>query len=193
MSKKVMILTGSPRKGGNTAVVSNWVAEGARDAGAEVETIDVARLEYKTNGCTACNGCKQTELFKCIIKDEASEILSRMPEQDAIVFATPVYFMGFSAQIKLLLDRMYSLIRIDEAGKIEHKLHKPVIALIATAGGDEGSGINLVKSNIDAVAGFLGKPAKKFAVPFAPSEPGEIETNVELKEKAMAFGSELAK
>lgn len=189
--KKILIITGSPRKGGNTAVVSKWVAEGAEEAGASVELADAARLQYKTYGCTSCYGCQKSPEYRCIVHDEASDLIARIPEFDVVVIASPVYFMGFSAQIKLVLDRFFSLCKITDAG-IKHPLQKTSIALIATAGGDEGSGLNLLKKNMEMAAGFFGKPIKKFSVPFAPAEPGEIETNSDIKEKAMSFGAELA-
>lgn len=192
MSKKMMIVTGSPRKGGNTAKLASWVAEGAKEAGAEVEIIDAAHLKYKTNGCTACMGCQQSEEFKCIIKDEASDIIARIPEQNVLILASPVYFMGFSAQIKLFLDRMFSLFKISSAdNEYKHCLQNTDMALIAVAGGDEGSGLNLIKANMDAIAGFMGKKAECFTLPFAPEDPGELDSNLELKDKAYAFGAEL--
>lgn len=190
--KKIMIVVGSNRKGGNTAVLAKWVADGAREAGAEVETVDAARLKYKANGCTACMGCQNSKEYRCAIRDEASEILARIPECSVLVIASPVYFMGFSAQTKLFLDRMYSLMKIDhEKGRIDHAMKNTGFALIASCGGDEGSGLSLIKANIDAIAGFFGKKAQKFVMPFAPFQSGEIESNTELKEKAEAFGASL--
>ena len=51
MSKKIMIICGSPRKKGNTMTLVNWVKSGAEEAGAKVELVDAAHLKYKTNGC----------------------------------------------------------------------------------------------------------------------------------------------
>jgi len=193
MAKRIMIVTGSFRKGGNTATVAKWIADGATQAGAEVEIVDAARLEYKTAGCTACMSCQASKEFRCAIKDEASEVLARMPKFSVVVLATPVYFMGFSAQIKHIVDRMFSLTKIDhQKKKVEHALKGTELALLATCGGSEGSGLSLLKSNFDAIAGFLGKKGKKFCVPFAPFQSGELDLNAEMREKAEAFGAELA-
>jgi multimeric flavodoxin WrbA len=193
MAKKIMIVTGSPRKGGNTMTLAAWVAEGAREAGAEVEIVNAAALDYKTNGCTACNGCQESEKYGCIIKDEASPIIARIPEMDVLVLATPIYFMGFSAQIKLLLDRFYSLMKINpEDHTFKHELGDMEWALIASGGGDEGSGLGLVEANMNAIAGFFQKKPKVLKVPFAPAAPGEIDTNLELKDKALDFGQGLS-
>ena len=193
MFRKIMIVVGSPRKGGNTMTLAKWVADGATGAGAEVEIIDAARLEYKAPGCTACMSCQNSEAYVCAVKDDAAEILARMPKCSVVVLASPVYFMGFTAQIKHIIDRMYSLVKIDhEKHSVRHALKDTEIALIATAGGDEGSGMNLIKANIDSIAGFFGKKVQKFCVPFAPFHAGELDLNGELREKAEAFGAGLA-
>ncbi len=193
MAKKIMIITGSPRKNGNTVTVAGWVAEGARSAGAKVELVDAARLNYSVNGCTACMGCQQSDEYKCIIDDEAASVLARMPGQDVVVFASPTYFMGFSAQLKLLMDRMYSLVKFDsEKQCFNHSFHDTGLALIAVAGGDEKSGIKLLEDNMRIIAGFLGMPFRSFLIPLAPQIPEDIAANIALKEKSAIFGKELA-
>ncbi len=193
MARRIMIVTGSFRKGGNTATVAKWIADGASQAGAEVEIVDAARLEYKASGCTACMSCQNSKEYRCAIKDEASDVLARIPKCSVLVLATPVYFMGFSAQIKHLIDRMLSLTKIDhQKHKVEHALKGTELALVATCGGSEGSGLALLKSNFDAIAGFLGKKGRHFNIPFAPFHTGELDLNGEMREKAEAFGAELA-
>jgi len=110
--KKMMILCGSPREKGNTVTVVRWVAAAAREGGADVEIVVADKLTYKAYGCTGCMSCQNSDTFRCVIGDDASEVIARIPEQDVLVFATPVYFMGFSAQLKLVIDRMFSLFKI---------------------------------------------------------------------------------
>ncbi|MDP7422177.1 MAG: flavodoxin family protein [bacterium] len=193
MPRKIIILTGSPRENGNTVTVANWIAESARAAGAEVELVNAATLNYKVNGCIACMGCQQSDQFRCIIDDEAAPILLKLPDYDVVVFATPTYFMGFSAQLKLLIDRMYSLVKFDpETMTFRHPFQDTVFGLIAVAGGGGEAGIQLVVENMRFIARFLGKSFKKFLVPTAPLKLGEIITDTELKDKSVAFGKELA-
>ena len=191
MSKKVMIICGSPRKKGNTMTLVNWVKTGAEEAGAKVELVDAARLDYKTNGCIACYGCQKSDDFKCVIKDDAADILARMHEQEVIVFASPVYFMGVTAQLKLLFDRMFSLVKICSDGTFKHCLQKPKFGLIATAGGDENSGLNLTIENIKAATEFYGKNLEVFSLPLAPMNPEDLLSNSALKEKTLNFGKKL--
>jgi len=109
MNKKILILSGSPKKDGNTATLVKWFAEGARSKGARVEIVRTAFLKYKSTGCTSCRACQRLDAYECVINDEAKPILAKMAKVDAIVMATPLYFFGASAQLKLVFDRMFSL------------------------------------------------------------------------------------
>ena len=136
MAKKIMVLCSSPRKDGNTNTVVNWAVEAATEAGAEVETIDVANLNYKVNGCIACMKCQQSEKFECAVADDAQPIIARIPEFDVLVLATPIYFMGPNAQLKLIVDRTFSLFKFNpQTEEITHNLAGKTLALIATAAG----------------------------------------------------------
>ena len=99
--KKVLILSGSPRKNGNSDLLCNEFAKGAQEAGHEVEKIRVA--EKKIGYCLACYACKETGI--CAIKDDMAEVLQKMIEADVLVLASPVYFYSIDAQLKALIDR----------------------------------------------------------------------------------------
>lgn len=101
MSKKVLILSGSPRKGGNSDILCDEFMKGAKENGNEVEKIRVA--EKKIGCCRACYACKETG--KCVIKDDMAEVLQKMIDADVIVLASPVYFYSINAQLKALIDR----------------------------------------------------------------------------------------
>lgn len=193
MAKKIMIISGSPRDNGNTLTVADWVSTGATDAGATVEIVRADRIPSKERGCTACMGCQNSEKFGCVIKDDISTIIAKIPEQNVLVLASPVYFMGFSAQIKCIIDRLYSLFKITKDGKgITHALQGTDFALIATAAGSYDHGLNLLEDNMKAIAGFFGKNYSSLLVPHAPVKLGAIITDSKLLEKALAFGKELA-
>jgi len=102
MGKKIMILTSSPRKNGNTNTIVNWCAQSATDAGAEVECVDIARLNYKSNGCISCYSCQESDKYECKVKDDANDILEQLNDFDVVVYSTPIYMFGPSAQLKLL-------------------------------------------------------------------------------------------
>ena len=101
MAKKVLILSGSPRKGGNSDVLCNELMRGALEAGNEVEKIRVA--EKNIGFCTGCYACKKTGV--CAIKDDMAEVLQKMIDAEVIVLASPVYFYSICAQLKAVIDR----------------------------------------------------------------------------------------
>lgn len=193
MGKKIMVLTGSPRKNGNTNTVAGWFVEGAKEVGADVEVIDVARLKSRNNGCIACMGCQKSEKFECAVDDEVKPVLAKIPDIDVLVFATPTYFFGPSAQLKLLMDRMYSLIKfVPATGQYVHKLGHLKWALICTGGGDINPGLSLVEQTFKTVAGFIGSELQSLLVPNAMMYNDEIKQNNELSARAIAFGRALA-
>lgn len=171
----------------------NWVASGVLEAGAEVEIVDAVRLENKTNGCIGCRDCKRSDYYRCVIKDETSSLIVRTLEKDVVVFATPVYFGSFPAQMKRLVDRMYCLIKIrDGSYFIEPALKDVSLALIATAGGDEKYGLSLFSAYMrDFCAAGFGKGLYEFLLPSCPSTPGEMKSNLKVRHKAIAFGRQL--
>ena len=101
MSKKVLIISSSPRKGGNSDILCDVFAEGAKAAGNEVEKVRIAAL--KIGYCTGCYACQKTG--KCAIKDDAQGVINKMMAADVIVLASPVYFYSICAQLKALIDR----------------------------------------------------------------------------------------
>ena len=101
MSKKVLILSASPRKGGNSDLLCDQFAKGAEEAGHQVEKLRVQ--EKKIAPCLACYGCRNTGV--CVQKDDMAEILEKMAKADVLVLATPVYFYSMDGQLKTLIDR----------------------------------------------------------------------------------------
>ena len=101
---KALLLNGSPRMG-NTYAALGAVAEGFKNIkDMEVETVAVADMSISP--CMACDACKGGE--GCVIEDDGIELVQKMLDADVIVFGTPVYWWGVTAQLKLLIDRMYA-------------------------------------------------------------------------------------
>jgi multimeric flavodoxin WrbA len=107
MSKKVLIVNGSPRKKGNSATLSKRVADGAKSAGAKVETFFLHTMTIKP--CTACDVCRKKLKKDCVIEDDMKILYPKMTAADAIVIASPIYWFTVSAQTKLFMDRWYAL------------------------------------------------------------------------------------
>ena len=102
MSKKVLILSGSPRKGGNSDLLCDEFARGAREAGHEVEKLRVA--EKTVRPCSACYYCA-SHGGECVHKDDMAGIMQKMIDADVLVLASPVYFYSIDAQLKAVIDR----------------------------------------------------------------------------------------
>jgi len=113
MSKKVLILSSSPRKRGNSNALCDRFMEGAVEAGHQVEKVVLA--EKKINYCTGCYACRANG--KCAQKDDMAQILDSMTAADVIVMATPVYFYTMCAQMKTVIDR--TVARYTKIGKKE--------------------------------------------------------------------------
>lgn len=102
MSKKVLILSGSPRKGGNSDLLCDEFMRGAIEAGNDAAKIRIA--EKKIGCCSACYYCRDHSGV-CAKKDDMAEILQKMIDADVIVLSSPVYFYSIDAQLKALIDR----------------------------------------------------------------------------------------
>lgn len=101
MSKRVLVISASPRKGGNSDTLCDEFIRGAQEAGNEAEKVFLR--DKKIGYCTGCGVCNSTH--RCVQKDDMAAILDRMVNADVIVMATPVYFYTMDAQMKTLIDR----------------------------------------------------------------------------------------
>jgi multimeric flavodoxin WrbA len=105
MTKKVLIISSSPRKGGNSDLLCDEFMRGAQDAGNKCEKIFLK--EKNIAPCMACDACKKNG-GKCVQKDDMAEMLQQMKEADVIVMASPVYFYSICSQLKMFIDRIYA-------------------------------------------------------------------------------------
>lgn len=101
MRKKVLVLSASPRKGGNSDLLCDAFMRGVEETGGSAEKIFLR--DHEIRYCTGCGVCNTTH--RCVQKDDMEEILRKMIEADVIVMATPVYFYSMDAQMKTLIDR----------------------------------------------------------------------------------------
>jgi len=190
MSKKILILSGSPKKDGNTAALVKWFAEGARSKGAEIEIVQTAFLKYKSSGCASCRTCQKIDKYECAINDEAKPVLAKMAKVDVIVMATPLYFYGPSAQLKLIFDRMFSLYKWDnEADTMKTPLKGKTFVLIASA--YENIGLDALEKPFKLTAGYTSMKFKSLLIPNA-GESGDIKTKSNIKKKACNLGKKIA-
>lgn len=102
---KVTVLNGSPRKSGNTALLVESFAKGASSHN-EVEVINVCELDI--HPCVGCNACFQSTDNKCVQNDGMEALYCKLAATDLLVLASPVYFYGLSAQLKIVIDRLHN-------------------------------------------------------------------------------------
>ena len=103
----ILILSGSPRKGGNTELLAEAFAKGASEHH-HVEIVSVR--DYNVNPCVGCNACFKSNGV-CAQKDDMVLIYEKMNQADMLVIASPIYFYGISAQLKAVIDRFHNPIR----------------------------------------------------------------------------------
>ncbi len=124
--KKVLVVSSSPRKGGNSGALAKKFAEGASAAGNEVKVITVQDVDLKF--CTGCLYCQSHD--KCVLNDGMNVLYSEFENADVLVFATPVYYYSVSGQLKTFLDRLNPLYP-------RKNKFKEVYLLLAAADDDE--------------------------------------------------------
>ena len=138
---KIAILNGSPRKQ-NTEAMVNAFAEGAKEAGHEVEILHVGKLKIAGGlGCEYCHGKGEG---KCIQKDDMEKLMPAYLESDMIVFASPIYYFSMTAQLEAALQRVYCIGKPAKAAK--------AALLLSSASGAYDAAITQYK----AFTGFTG-------------------------------------
>ena len=107
MSKKIVILNGSPRQSGNTSALANAFTEGAESVGNTVTEFFLDRMEI--HGCKGCFGGHSSQECPCVQKDDMSKIYPAVKECDVVILATPLYYWNMSGQIRTAIDRLFAL------------------------------------------------------------------------------------
>lgn len=113
MNKNVVIISSSPRKGGNSDTMANEFLKGTVEAGNTAVKINIRDMELKF--CIGCLSCQRTG--KCVLNDGMNELYDAVQHADVLVFATPVYYYGMTGQLKTFLDRLNPLFSKDNSFK----------------------------------------------------------------------------
>lgn len=154
--KKIIAINGSPRSSWNTDILVREAAAGAASAGAEVEVIDLYKLE-KFTGCISCFGCKtEAHLSKCIYKDGLADVLEKIRTADGLILGSPVYLGDITAGLRALYERLvfqYISYKIDPPYYNTRKI--PVI-FILTSNAPEGYYADLLKRYKGSLEAFVG-------------------------------------
>lgn len=171
MSKNVLIISGSPRKGGNSDTLCDQFRKGAQEAGNRVEKLRLSEL--KIDYCSACYACKK--IGHCVKQDDMEQVISKMRKADVIVLATPVYFYTMCAQMKTMIDRTLG-------GAQTSGLENKEFYLIATA----ADGKAAMERTIDGLHGYIEclPGAKEMGVIYGAGawQLGDIQRNPAMQE-----------
>lgn len=119
---KILVLTGSPRKNGNSNILADHFIKGAAEQGHEIVRFDAA--ENNVHPCIACNSCGMDG--PCVFDDDFDFVREHIVRANMVVFATPMYYFGISAQLKAVIDRFYAI-----NGQIH--VHKKAVLLMTYA------------------------------------------------------------
>jgi len=186
-AKKILILMGSPRKTGNSAILAEHLAKGGGDAGADVEALYLHGMDIKP--CTGCNQCQGADAGGCVINDAMQTVYEKLKEADSIVFASPIYWFSVTAQLKTVIDRIYAVGGGDK--NILREKNFGVLLVYADADPFTSGAVNALRMFQD-ISAYLGTTIVDMVYGSA-YEAGEIAGNSEILEQARELGEKLGK
>lgn len=175
---KILVITGSPRKNGNSNTLADNFIKGAKEAGHIVERFDAAFKNV--HPCVACNKCGMNG--ECVFKDDFEFVKNNIINSDAVVFTTPMYYFGISSQIKTVIDRFYA---------INGKIHVPKKAILIVTYADHSiKDAHPIISHYETLLEYLGwSDSGKIIVPDVWKE-GDI-NNTQYPEQAYKLGKNI--
>jgi multimeric flavodoxin WrbA len=180
---KAIAISGSPRKNGNTELLSRHALKAIEEEGITTELISLAGLDIKP--CNACYACKKEE--SCPIDDDLWPVYTRMKEADAIILASPVYFGSATAQIKALMERS-GYITYWNGRAFEGKVGGPLVVA-------RRAGKNFTLAQLTfwfQVMGCFVPGSTYWNVAFGSHEKGNVEQDEEGMRTAWNFGKNIA-
>jgi len=183
--RKVLVIMGSPRKRGNSTILAEQAVKGARRAGAEVEIVRLREVAIKP--CLACESCRRKGAKGCVQDDGMTPLYPTLRAADAIVISSPVYWFNMSAQVKLLMDRLYAF-GAEKGYALEGK-SIGIILTYADADPFSSGAVNALRAFQDAFA-FIGAPIKGMVYGSA-AKAGEVRAEKGLMKEALELGRKL--
>ena len=120
VNMKIVLLNGSPRRGGNTEIMINTFMENVKDH--DVVKLNIASMNIK--GCLGCKYCWSHQ-GECVQKDDMEQVWTHLKEADVLIFGSPIYWFDMTAQLKTVIDRMYA------GGSTGFHFHKTALLLDA--------------------------------------------------------------
>lgn len=182
----IVVLSGSPRKNGNTQLLVEAFAEGAAQAGHQLTHFDTAAMNI--GPCLACYHCRREKTAGvCARKDDMEQIYAALVQAQVLVLATPLYYFGFSAQLKAAIDRFFSIEGLKRTGDSKGGVTR--MALLAVCGDDEEAMSGLTE-NYRHIYSYLGIENMGEVLAAGVYEKGDIAGHAAL-EQARKLGEAL--
>jgi multimeric flavodoxin WrbA len=184
-SKRVLIVTASPRKNGNSTILALKAAEGVNANGGEADVASIGNL--KIGPCTACDKCRDLPEEGCVIKDDMQPLYKKIKDAQGVIFATPIYWFNVSAQMKLFIDRTYAM----KDGSNYAFTGKDMGVILAYEDEDvfASGGINALRSFQDI---FDYVKANLVGMVYGSADKaGDVQTNEKLLQKAYGLGKKI--
>jgi multimeric flavodoxin WrbA len=150
----VLFLQGSPRREGNTATVMGWIEDEMTSRGHAVRHYDIA--ECVVEGCSECLACQSIDGEPgCTLEDDGPKLFQEMLDADLVVWGTPLFCWGFSAQAKALIDRTICLCKVRDVATPHYLMAGKPMALVATAAGPERGNMDLLAETFSRYAEYI--------------------------------------
>lgn len=187
MGKKIVILNGSPRPKGNTSTLAEEFAKGAQEAGCEVTTFLLDKMDI--HGCKGCFGGGKDAAHPCVQRDDMEKIYPVYKEADLVVLASPLYYWNLSGQLRTAFDRLFAVAECDK--NYQNPVKEAVLLMAA-----EGYGFDDALQYYKNLMKHLGWKDRGQVLAGGVMKVGDIAGHKELKEaydlgKAVAAGNGL--
>jgi multimeric flavodoxin WrbA len=181
---RVVVLHGSPRRGGNSDTLAEYFVKGVRETG-DVEVLDFILNDMNIRPCQGCESCATSDGHKCAIDDDMHQIYDVFADADIVIWATPMYWGYMTAQMKTALDRMEALAMDPE----KYWVDKEFVAILT------------YRNHYQSTIGFFERVQDYFRFNFSPilycskneagSEDLHVSSNIQKLEEAFVLGKKL--
>lgn len=160
---KALILNGSPRRGNSTAAAEALAKGFANIQGLETEEIRVD--DFSVSPCIACNACGCEGA--CVFDDDTNDIIQKICDAEVVVFVTPVYWWGITAQIKTVIDKLYSRVSVIKG------MNKKIGLIVIGEAEQDDPQYQIIPKQFECISDYLGWDLR-FAKTYTANEPEDL-------------------
>ena len=176
MGKNILLLNGSPRVNGNTEALVDALIAGAESAGHSAHKANIRAMNIKP--CIGCYQCVTGKCDPCVQKDDMKDIYAQLEQSDVIVFASPLYWWQVTAQMKIVIDRLFAV----AAANGMHVPKKDVALIIAAESVREGNFAQIIPYYQTCLSKNLGWTDRGMILAGGVNMPGDVEKTPYIKQ-----------